>query len=92
MYNYVESGIHVVGHGPTVPDGKTGFKANLGFVFAATIFAAQSDCSISNVVCVTSSCATASKVNTHFRIRIFILIGYSVTSLPVFCHCYQRVT
>ncbi len=51
------------------------FQAYLGFVFAATIVAAQSDCSISNVVGVTSGCTTASKVklvNTHFRIIIFI--------------------
>ena len=52
---------HVDRNSPTVPDGKSGFKPMSGFVFAATIVAAQSDCSISNVVGVTSGCATASK-------------------------------
>ncbi len=69
--------VRLVGRGPTVLDGKSGFKLMSGFVFAATIVAAQSDHSISNVVSVTSGCATASKVkmfNTHFRIRIFIAV------------------
>ena len=59
----------LVGRSPTVPDGRYGFKPMSGFVFAATIVAAQSDCSISTVVCVTSGCAKVKLVN---RIIIFI--------------------
>ena len=60
--------------------GPNGFKPMSGFVFAATIVAAQSDCSISTVYC---HVRLRNLKQAHFRIIIFI---------ELFIAAYQRVT